>query len=235
MKKKILIGTGLTVLVLTAGIFIYLLTGNYSADESCKEYLQSTDTVDVSKVNEGYFFDGPGEDIAIIFYPGAKVEYTAYARLMFKIAENGKDCFLIKMPFNMAFFGMNKADDIIDNYEYDNYYIAGHSLGGAVACYYGINNPDNVKGIITLAAYSTKKIPSDMEYLFVHGSEDKVLNMDRYEKNKKNLPENSTEHIIEGGNHAGFANYGSQKGDGKLNITNEEMQDLTVKYITEQE
>ena len=54
-------------------------------------------------------------------------------------------------------------------------------------------------------------------------------------KIKKNLPENSTEYIIEGGNHAGFANYGSQKGDGKLNITNEEMQDLTAEYITEQE
>ena len=37
---------------------------------------------------------------------------------------------------------------------------------------------------------------------------------------------------IEGGNHAGFGNYGKQKGDGELLITREEQQNVAVDLIT---
>ena len=40
------------------------------------------------------------------------------------------------MPFHMAFFGLNKADKIRDKKEYAHYYMAGHSLGAAMAGVY---------------------------------------------------------------------------------------------------
>ena len=98
-KKKILIGILAIIILMLTISFVYLGTGNYKADKEVLKYLNSTQTVNVSKIEEGYFFDGPSEDTAIIFYPGAKVEYTAYAKLMFKIAENGYDTFLIKWCF----------------------------------------------------------------------------------------------------------------------------------------
>ena len=212
---------------------MYLCTGNYKASSNINKFLKSTDTVKVEKINEGYFFDGPGEETAIIFYPGAKVEYTSYARLMYLIAENGKDCFLIKMPFNMAIFGTNKAKVIISKYNYDNYYLSGHSLGGAMANLYVSNNPDNIKGIIALASYSTKYIPINIKYISIYGSNDQILNKKKYEENKKYLPEDYIEYVIDGGNHAYFGNYGKQKGDGSSTITNDEQQDYVVKVLNE--
>ena len=41
---------------------------------------------------------------ALIFYPGAKVEYTAYLPILEKLRQNGIASVLMKMPFNMAIF-----------------------------------------------------------------------------------------------------------------------------------
>ena len=61
----------------------------------------------------------------------------------------------------------------------------------------------------------------DISVLSICGENDGVLNKEKYEENKKNLPSDTQEFIIEGGNHAGFGMYGHQIGDGDANITNE--------------
>lgn len=58
------------------------------------------------------FLDGSGTEHALIFYPGAKVEYTAYVPMFYTLAQQGVDCFVVKMPGNLAAFGMNKAEEI---------------------------------------------------------------------------------------------------------------------------
>ena len=236
MKKryKILICT-LVIIVLLVGVsFTYLLTGNYKATEEALKYLNSTVEVNVSKIDEGYFFDGPGTNTAIVFYPGAKVEYEAYAKLMYKIAEQGSDCFLIKMPFNMAIFSINKADKIIDKFNYKSWYIAGHSMGGAMACNYASSHAEKLKGVIALAGYPTKQIPNSLELILIYGSEDKILTRNNYEDGKKYYPTKYRELVIEGGNHAFFADYGEQKKDGRASISVEEQQNQTVNFIFEE-
>ena len=47
-----------------------------------------------------------------IFYPGGKVEYTAYIPLMHALSEQCILCVLIEMPFNLAVFDVNAADGI---------------------------------------------------------------------------------------------------------------------------
>ena len=53
-------------------------------------------------MDNGYYFNGSSEDNLIIFYPGAKAEYTAYARLLHMLALRGVDTFMVKMPYNLA-------------------------------------------------------------------------------------------------------------------------------------
>lgn len=202
----------------------------YHADSSVKEYLKSSEEVVVTHINNGYYFDGKGSNNAIIFYPGAKVEYTSYAPLMYNLAKEGIDTFLIDMPFNMSFFGSNKADSIIKNYSYNNYYMMGHSLGGAVASIYASQNTDKIKGVILLASYSTKDIKG-LEVLSIYGSNDGCLNKKAYEKNKTNLPSNYSETVIDGGNHADFGFYGNQKGDKKSTIGKDIQQKYTIEAI----
>ena len=67
----------------------------------------------------------------------------------------------------------------------------------------------------------------------VYGSEDGVLNMENYEANKVNLPEDYTEVVIEGGCHAYFGDYGAQDGDGVPAISAEEQWDITAQAVAE--
>jgi len=70
-----------------------------------------------------------------------------------------------------------------------------------------------------------------LDVLTIYGSEDGVLNFEKYQEAKENLPEGFKEMIIEGGNHAGFGYYGEQKKDGKSKISKVEQQELTVQEI----
>jgi hypothetical protein len=118
--------------------------------------------------------------------------------------------------------------------EIENWYIGGHSLGGSMAASYISNNAEDYEGIILLGSYSTADISSiDLDILSIYGSEDGVLNREKYNECRINLPADFTEFVIKGGNHAGFGMYGKQDGDGKANITNEEQIAITAKAIAE--
>ena len=85
------------------------------------------------------------------------------------------------------------------------------------------------EGLILLGSYSTAEVT--LPVLSIYGSEDGVMNREKYEKNKENLPSDFVEIIIEGGSHAYFGMYGNQNGDGKASITNEEQINKTTDLI----
>ena len=151
-------------------------------------------------------------------------EKTAYAPLLHLLAKEGMDTLLVKMPFRMAIFGINKADDLISDYNYTRWYISGHSLGGAMAAFYAADHETLLNGLVLLAAYPTKKIDGSLAVTTIFGSEDHVLNMTNLEKGRVYLPEKAAEYRIDGGNHAQFGNYGVQKGDGEALISAAEQQ-----------
>lgn len=227
MNKKIKIAI-VIVLVLILGYGIFYLTDYYHAEKTATDLLNGTSNVSVVKTSNGLFLDGKGNDSAVIFYPGAKVEYTSYLPMLMDLASRGTDCYLVEMPFNIAFFGQNIADSIMNNSSYDHYFIAGHSLGGVVASAY-VNATNNTDGVILLATYPTEKISKPV--LSIYGTNDNVLNKEKYDVAKPLIKGNFTEVIIKGGNHAQYAYYGNQSGDGKANITAENQQNQTVNAI----
>lgn len=180
-------------------------------------------------------FAPEGATKGLIFYPGGKVEYTAYIPLMQSLSENGLLCVLVEMPFNLAVFDMNAAEGIVEKYpEIDEWYIGGHSLGGAMAASYLSEHTEDFDGLILLGAYSTADLSAtDIDVLSVYGSEDKVMDMEKYEANKVNLPDDFKEVIINGGCHAYFGMYGTQDGDGTPTLTNEEQIYALTEYVDE--
>ena len=179
---------------------------------------------------------GVDEPAGLIFYPGGKVEYTAYAPLMEQLAEKGVLCVLVKMPANLAVLDMGAAEAHLDEFpDIENWYVGGHSLGGSMAASYAAEHADELEGLLLLAAYSTADLTgSGLDVLSIYGSEDGVLNMEKYNEYRPNLPEETTtEVIIEGGNHAGFGDYGPQDGDGEASLSGEEQREMTVEAVME--
>ena len=227
MNKKLITALILIIILAIVAFGAYYVNDYYHADESVNEYLNGTDNVTVKKIENGLFLDGPSKDTALIFYPGAKVEYTSYMPLLMKLSNDGVDCFLVEMPFNIAFFGEDSASKILDDYDYNHTYISGHSLGGVVASQY-LNKTDKIDGLILLDSYPTKHIKKPV--LSIYGSEDNVLNYEKYNESKP-LMDNLTEIIIDGGNHAQVGNYGIQDGDGAAKISSQKQQGLTAKAM----
>ena len=220
----------LVIALLASSFFIY--TGSYyRADEKALNAMTGDETVAVLQMDDGWLFDGPSDDQILVFYPGGKVEEKAYAPLMRRLAENGIDAFLLKAPFRLAILNPEKADRIIDRFQYDRYFVGGHSLGGAVAGIYAEANSDKTDGLILLAAYTTSRIDDDLLTVSVYGSNDTVLNQEKYKENLVNVSARFTEHVIEGGNHSQFGSYGLQNGDRKADISFEKQIEETCAVI----
>lgn len=203
----------------------------YRAEPSALEALASDDTVAVAQTDYGWYFDGPGEDDALIFYPGAKVEETAYAPFLRDLAESGMDVCLVKMPLHLALFGVNKADAVMADYSYENWYIGGHSLGGAMSASYAAKHGDRLTGVVLCAAFPVAALDDDLNVVLLCGSNDQVLNKKRMVDSAQRFSPDATEHVIEGGNHAQFGNYGFQRGDGAADISVTEQQEEAVSVI----
>ncbi len=221
-KLKRILAAVLAVVVVSS-----VAVGIYAAD------FYKADSVAVSsfseaKISDDYAVFGDG-DVGFIFYPGGKVEYSAYAPLMHRLAEGGITCVIAKMPLNLAVLdtsawkGAKKAAPNVKNW-----FIGGHSLGGAMAS--GVPQ-DQFEGLILLAAYPTKK--TEIPVLSLLAENDNVLNKEKYAEALPLMPEGFKEITIEGGCHAYFGSYGVQKGDGTPLITNSEQLNKTAEYILE--
>ena len=236
-KKKHLTSLLIT-LVLVAIILCYAteayLRHYYHALDTAVAATASDETVTVTNPDgDTYYFIPSDIKAGLIFYSGGKVEYTAYAPLMHKLAENGILCILPHLTGNLAILDGNAADGYMEEYpEVENWYVGGHSLGGVAASRYADKHSDSLSGLILLASYSTRDLSdSGLNVISVYGSEDCILDMDQYEKARQNLPPDFREYVIDGGIHAYFGNYGEQKGDKTPSISREEQQDTTVDYI----
>ena len=157
LKKRIWLIPTVAILLSIIAFLVYTQL-YYHAEESARGALISDDSVNVVKSDYGWLFDGPSETDAIIFYPGGKVEETAYAPLLHCIAGQGMDVCLVKMPFRLAVFGKNKADHVMAQYDYDHWFICGHSLGGVMAADYAAEHNSLITGVFMLAAYPTKPL-----------------------------------------------------------------------------
>lgn len=231
MKRKLKwIIPAVIVIVLAAAVILYA-EDYYHASEDAKSALVSDAHVHVEKTDYGWFFDGPSDEQALVFYPGGKVEETSYAPLLHQLAENGMDAFLLKAPMRLAILDINSAESVMKRYDYPHWYVGGHSLGGVCSTAYAADHADKLDGVILLASYPMKQLDDSLKVMFIYGSEDGVLNLDKYADSKKMAPSDSSEFVIEGGNHAQFGSYGIQKGDGAALISSDEQLNQTLGLI----
>ena len=223
-RKKWLVAGGAVLLILAilAGAFLWYVSDYYRADAVAREFLAQDNGIS-QRDNLTILSPTAPTETAIIFYPGAKVEAEAYLPLLDQIRQTGVTCILVHMPFNMAIFDANAAEEVIAQFpEFQHWYVAGHSMGGAMASKFASDHPDQVDGLILMGAYIYGNYP-DEKALTIYGS------LNQSVEDHIDYTENIVE--IEGGNHAQFGNYGPQKGDLPAAISAEEQQAQTVAAI----
>lgn len=224
-KLKITLISIAVVLALLIGACTVYLLDYYKADMPAIEAFLAETGMEYRTLENGNILLAPPDATkGLIFYPGGKVEHRAYIPLMSALAQRGFLCVLVEMPFNLAVFDISAADGIRENYpQIEEWYIGGHSLGGSMACSYLEDHHTEFAGLILLGSYSASDLSqTDLKVLSVYGSEDKVMNRDKYQDGKGNLPSNLVENILQGGCHAYFGMYGPQSGDGTPTVTNKE-------------
>lgn len=212
----------LLLLAILVGVFFWYVSDYYRAEDVAFEVLAQNDGI-VTQDNLTILSPSYQSDTAIIFYPGAKVETEAYLPLLDQIRQTGITCILVDMPFHMAIFDSDAAEDVMTQFpEIEHWYLAGHSMGGAMASKFAAEHPDEVDGLILMGAYIYGDYP-DEDTLTIYGS------LNQSVEDHIDYTENIVE--IEGGNHAQFGNYGLQKGDPLAEISAEEQQKQTVEAI----
>jgi hypothetical protein len=215
-RKIILFAFVAFILTLTVACFLYVQDYRH-ADVTALALLENNSFVQQTDHLTILTPDAKNDTgVGLIFYPGGKVEATAYLPLLERIREGGITCVLIKMPLRLAVFNINAADSVYAIApSVSQWFIGGHSLGGAMASSYSKGNEERLAGLILLGAYPVND--SQLPTLCIYGSEDIQL-----DKTKLTGVSNVIE--IVGGNHAQFGNYGVQEGDGTASISREEQQ-----------
>lgn len=204
-------------------------TGFYLYTRDCY-HAQTQDFPPDGETKEYLIYGDKNSSCGLIFYPGAKVEEAAYAPMLSQLSANGICCVVVKMPFHLAVLGKNGAAKVREEIPgVTHWYLGGHSLGGAMAADFAAEGGDWADGVILLAAYPTRDL-GDLPVLSLYGNRDGVLNWEKYMDAMGNIA-NLTEHVIKGGNHAGFGDYGEQEGDKEAEISGEAQRKETVSHI----
>jgi pimeloyl-ACP methyl ester carboxylesterase len=165
-----------------------------------------------------------------IFYPGGLVPPSAYEFIARGLAEHGVTVAIPLMPFNLAVFNPNAADQVQRalerrGFKIDKLVLGGHSLGGAMASRYALERP--IDGLVLMGAFpaDTDDLSSRSFKVLNFAAEfDGLATLEKVQDGQKHLPKNNTLELLPGGVHAFFGRYGTQSGDGTPTVPRAEFE-----------
>ena len=231
--KRILrnLGFGLLAVILLVLVGFTVWAANPAApDQTALDALSSNQLVDYQN-KDGWLIFTPNDiqpTTGFIIYPGARVDYRAYAPAARDISASGFTVIVVKMPLNFAFFGINQASKVMATFpEITHWAVGGHSLGGAMAAQFTGANPEKVDGLVLWASYpaqSNDLSNTNVKVLSIFATNDGLATLSKIDASRPILPEDTIYLEIQGGNHSGFGWYGPQNGDGEAQISKSEQQ-----------
>lgn len=232
LVKKILSAFLALILLASAGFVLWAETPSGPMPEATAA-LESDASVQVT-LKPWLIFESRSStpSSGLIFYPGGRVDPVSYAPLARSLAEEGILAVIVPMPLNLAVFAPQKAGQVLEAFpEIQNWVIAGHSLGGAMAANAIARQPDLVQGLALLAAYpaaSDSLAGQNIPVIAIFASQDGLTTAEKIEASRALLPATTRFISIEGGNHAQFGTYGPQPGDLPAAISRQEQQKQVI-------
>jgi alpha/beta superfamily hydrolase len=215
----------------------------YRATSPAREALKGDTRVEVSDRQDHWLF-APRErmaDVGLIFYAGALVDPIAYAPLARAVAERGYPVLLIRLPRRGAFGGgdgpaplTRGIDATLGVPTVKRWVASGHSRGGKIASELVRTRAGAVVALILIGTSHPRDFSlanSRVPVTRIFGTRDTVADMEKVLDVRRNLPADTRDIRIDGGNHSQFGYYGFQPGDWPSTITREEQQRLTLEGV----
>lgn len=172
----------------------------------------------------------------LIFYPGGLVDPEAYIPLLAPLAEEGVRVIITRPWLGLAVFNPQAAWYVVDREPPLRWYVAGHSLGGAMAVQAVKGKPQLFAGLALLGAYADTAddySQGTLPVLSVSATQDGLSTPAEIEAGKSRLPADTRYVVLDGGNHAQFGSYGPQRGDGTATLSASEQQARTRAALRE--
>jgi pimeloyl-ACP methyl ester carboxylesterase len=226
-KSARIIAAALILVVLSgAGGVAWWNSQTYPASDVALQALQSDERVVVTQGAGLITFEPVNlqASIGFILYPGAGVDYRAYAPVLHQIAARGYFTAVVRVPLNLAFFDSNAANRVMELYPaVEHWAVGGHSLGGVTASGHVMNNLNRIAGLVLWASYPADDAlaTAPLKVLSIYGTND-LAGMEPFDRSRAQLPAGAQFVVIEGGNHAQFGSYGPQRGDHPAAISADE-------------
>jgi pimeloyl-ACP methyl ester carboxylesterase len=219
--------------LLAAGGFVMWASGASAPMPEALANLQSDSQVTVENGPWLVFRPvAPPPAAGLIFYPGGKVDYRAYAPAMRAIAAGGYTVVIVPMPLNLAVFAPERAADVMAALpEVRQWAVGGHSLGGSMAAHFAYAHPAAVQGLVLWASYpaSNENLSSrNLAVVSISGTLDGLATPAKIDASRTLLPATTRWVPIAGGDHAQFGWYGPQAGDNPATISREDQQQQIV-------
>ncbi|MGL4339565.1 MAG: alpha/beta hydrolase [Rhodoglobus sp.] len=177
----------------------------------------------------------------LVFIPGAKVDPYAYLYKLSGIVEfHGITVVITKPTLNLAFFDQRSlAFFHSDAPEVTRWFVGGHSLGGVRACQLAgektseeSDTQADIAGVVLFASYCANDLSgSDRAVLSLGASADRLSTPEKIRDASVLLPTTTRFVEIEGMNHSGFGDYGTQPGDGTSSLSSTQQRDLITRYL----
>jgi len=228
-KLKRWLGLLFLLLLLALAGFVIWASMSSSPMPEALAALQSDAQVQVE--TEGWLIFRPvsrGPAVGLILYPGGRVDPRAYAPPARAIAAEGYLVVMVPMPLNLAFFGPDRAAEVMAAFpEVERWAVGGHSLGGAMAARFAHSHPSAVQGLVLWASYpaaSDDLSARELAVVSISGTRDGLATKEKIAASRPLLPAQTRWVTIEGGNHAQFGWYGPQSGDPPATISREAQQ-----------
>jgi hypothetical protein len=194
---------------------------------------------DVTVVNTSYQVElNPARPATqgLIFYPGGLVAPEAYIPLLAPLADAGVRVIITRPWLGLAVFNPQAAWYVVDREPPLQWYVAGHSLGGAMAVKAVKGKPQLFAGLALLGAYADTAddySQGTLPVVSISATQDGLSTPAEIEAGKSRLPADTRYVVLEGGNHAQFGSYGPQRGDGNATMSEEKQQQLTRQALWE--
>jgi len=230
LARRIRIGlvAALLVIVLVAVAFLVWANIVMQGDRDRAIEVWSDTGVEVTSTEHSVVIApaGVASGTGLVFIPGAKVDPYAYMYKLAGIVERtGATIVITKPTLNLAFFDQRPLTTFTaDAPGVERWFVGGHSLGGVRACM--LSDDPAVTGLILFGSYCANDLAdSGLDVLSISGSRDGLTTPEKIADARPLLPTDATFVEIEGLNHAGFGDYGTQPGDNSATIPTDQQRD----------